>query len=207
MSEQVSAPVAENQNQVASDIVKTIDPPVVAPVAAAPVDSITAPVVEVPKAEEAPVQEIVYEIKQADGSLLDAAQAEKIVSFAKENKLSSAQAQAIYDRENAAVTAFATEQENQYNERKSQWVDAVKNDKEIGGDNFKTNITNASNVLKKFASPEFIKTLDDTGLGNHPELIRIFSRIAKTMQPDSFVHGSSIQQGKSITEVLYDKTK
>lgn len=207
MSEQVSTPTAENSSQAAGDIVKTIDQVVAAPVVATAADSITDPVVEVPKVEDAPIQEIAYEIKKPDGSLLDAALAEKIVSFSKENKLSNAQAQAIYDRENAAVTAFATDQENQYNERKSQWVDAVKNDKEIGGDNFKTNITNSSNLLKKFASPEFIKTLDDTGLGNHPELIRIFSRIAKTMQPDSFVNGSAIQQGKSTAEVLYDKTK
>ena len=206
MSDQVNPAPAENTNQAEVDSSKPAgqDPaPVVETVNPDP-----APVTEAePPKEEVKVEPVVYDLKKPDGSPLDPAVAEKIVSFAKEQGLSSAQAQKIYDREVAAEAARVAEEANQYNERKSQWVDTVKNDKEYGGDNFKKTASDVHAVIKKFARPEFVKTLDETGLGNHPELVYFVANIAKSMAPDQFVQGGSQPSEKrSAIDVLYDKT-
>ena len=67
------------------------------------------------------------------------------------------------------------------------WVGEIKADKEIGGANFDTSVRHAQAAAKKFGSPEFLAALDATGMGSHPELVRVFARIGKAMAEDTFV--------------------
>jgi hypothetical protein len=210
MSDPVQTAQAQNTSQATADLSKTVgqDPTATpgkteaAPAPGSTPDKATEP----PKADPAPVEEK-YELKNEDGTPLDAAKAEKIVSFAKENKLSSAQAQAIFNRENAALTAFQADQENQYNQRKSQWVDTLKADKEFGGEKFETNSHLAHNAFKKFADPEFAQIVENSGLGNHPGFVKLFYKLGKAMEGDSFVQAQNgaPEQRKPTKSVLYDK--
>jgi len=62
--------------------------------------------------------------------------------------------------------------------------------------------------VNKFGSPNLIKTLDETGFGDHPELIRLLSKIGKTMKEDDFVL-PGVQQGgekKDMAALLYGGT-
>lgn len=177
-----------------------------APAATPPAtDPAPAKVAEPPK--DAPKADVKFDLKASDGSPVDAAVAEKIVSFAKEHNLSPAQAQAIYNRENEALAAFTAEQETQYNTRKSQWVETIKKHPVIGGEHFEKNIQGAHLALKKFATPEFIKQLETTGLGNHPDLVEVFFNINKAMEDDKFVPAGRPADKKSLASVMYDKSK
>ena len=217
MSEQVNTTTSENTKQDAVDIGKTADQQnatattetakAAAVVQDAKVDSATGGTTEPPKADAKVVPEK-YDLKLADGSLLDPASIEMIATFAKEQGLSNEAAQAILDREHEAITSFNTTQENQFNERKSQWVETLKADKELGGDNFKKTAILSNRVIEQHASPEFKQLLASSGLGNHPELVRVFSRVAKELgYADSFVTGGgNPSDQKSLSDRLYDKT-
>jgi hypothetical protein len=151
------------------------------------------------------VKEIKYDVKLPDGSLLDAKQVEEVVAFAKANNLSNEQAQDLLNRENETVSAYQKTQESTFEETKAGWVDAVMNDKELGGQGFNQSVEFAHRALEKFGSVELKETLDKTGLGNHPELVRVFSRIGKAMADDTLVsaNASNASTKKSMEEVFY----
>ena len=69
------------------------------------------------------------------------------------------------------------------------WVDAAQADTEIGGPNLAQNVAVAKKAMDKFGTPELSKLLDETGLGNHPEIVRAFYRAGKAISEDRFVGG------------------
>jgi hypothetical protein len=170
-----------------------------APEAAKPVE---AKPVEAPK----PVEK--YELSLPKDSLLDASAVEKVSSYAKEKGLSNEQAQAILEREHGAIASFAEKQRADLAHKADHvWPEQIKADKEIGGEAFKANAELALRVVEKFASTDLRKTLTETGLGNHPELVRCFVKIGKAMSEDQLVIPGSQSGGKrSFEDIFYGNT-
>jgi hypothetical protein len=90
------------------------------------------------------------------------------------------------------VSAYASHVEGQnqgqieaHNAQVKQWGEELKADKEIGGDNYEENMAVARQAVEKFGSEEFVKFLDQTGLGNHPEMGRLLVKVGKLTQEDS----------------------
>lgn len=75
--------------------------------------------------------------------------------------------------------------------KSQEWASLSEKDPEIGGANFKANVGVANQALKQFATPEFTALLRGSGLGAHPEVVRVFYRIGKAMQQDHGVTGSA----------------
>ena len=48
----------------------------------------------------------------------------------------------------------------------------------------------AKGALSRYADPDFVKMLDETGLGNDPRMIRAFGRIGKEMMGDTRLKGA-----------------
>jgi hypothetical protein len=168
--------------------------------AAAPADAQASPKAEAPK-EETPV---VYDLKIPEGSLIDPAQVEKIASFAKERGLSSAHAQELLDRENEALSSFAQRQQEAYKQTQNGWITTIQNDKELGGAMMKENMELSKRVIDKYGSESLKQELISTGLGNHPELVRVFARIGREMSDDKLViAGSHNSTKKSMEEIFY----
>lgn len=168
--------------------------------------------VEEKKSEEKPTEgeakPVEYKLTLPEGSPLDAKAIEALTAFAKEKGLSVEQAQLTLERESGAVTAFAQAQQQQFETTKLEWYEAAKSDKEIGGDNFAQSAENAKRIVNKYGSAAFKQELDRTGLGNHPELLRVFARIGKEMQSDSFVKpGAMASSPKSAESVFYPNLK
>jgi hypothetical protein len=123
-----------------------------------------------------------------EGSKLSQANVEHIAATAKAMGLTTAQAQAMI-----ANTSKATD----------QWLEQIKTDQEIGGEAFAGSVERAKQALNKFGSSALLDALNQTGLGNHPELVRTFARIGKAMAEDGIGHGKSTTQVKTAAEVLY----
>jgi hypothetical protein len=158
------------------------------------------------KAPEAkPVVPEKYDLKLPEKSHLDAAAVEAFSGYARKNGLSNEQAQAILDREHEAVTSFSVRQLEQANAEVKSWADKVRSDSELGGESFSKNIDLAKRVIDRFGSPELRKALSDTGLGNHPELVRMVVRIAKTMSDDTLILKGvkPTKTAKSAEELFY----
>lgn len=148
-----------------------------------------------------------YDLKLPEGSLLDPATVEKISSFAKERGLSNEQAQAILERESASVSEYVKGQEEGLKAEAQKWVETIRSDKEIGGDAFNKSVEHAKRLVDRYATADFKKVLDDTGLGNHPELVRMLARIGKAMADDTAVlPGTSSSTGqRSAAEIMYGR--
>ena len=147
-----------------------------------------------PKAGDPPAAPIVpekYELNLPEGSLLDPSTIEKISAYAKEKGLSNEAAQEVLNRENAIVTAYHEAQNQQVTEIRNAWVKEAESDKEIGGDKFKENLELAKRVVNRFGSEAFKAALNETGFGNHPEVIRTFARIGLLMADDKLITGGS----------------
>lgn len=83
------------------------------------------------------------------------------------------------------------------------WAAAVKTDKELGGDKYAENLAVAKKAIDTFGTPELRAVLKQTGLGNHPEVVRAFFKVGKQISEDTFVQGSKAVPKKSTAEVLY----
>lgn len=158
-----------------------------------------------------------YDIKLPENSLISKEQLGEIESLAKDRGFSNEEAQGLLDSHNkiAEKTADIVQQAS-LDELKEltevTWVKEAQEDKEIGGDDLLKNSEMSSRVLKKFGSEKLINILDPmrddnptgTGLGNHPELLRLFTRIGKIMSDDQLIFGSTkTESKKSPEQILY----
>lgn len=151
-------------------------------------------------------QPTVVELKLPDGALLNSQQFEDIKTFAKEKNISTEVAQEILNKQNNAVKSYQDYVASEHEKTVSQWAEQAKTDSEYGGQNFTKNVELARRALEKFATPQFIKELDSTGYGNHPEIIRIFTRMGKMLAEDKIVNPSAAAVGtKNLEDIFYSK--
>ncbi|HAT3807789.1 TPA: peptidase [Morganella morganii] len=141
-----------------------------------------------------------YEFKTAEGQELDAEAVKAFEPIAKELNLSNEQAQKLVDVYGGKIMPKLVEQQAaQWQQQIEQWAEQVKADKDLGTD---ASIGAAQKAMDKFGSPELKQYLNETGLGNHPELVRIFANIGKAMSEDGLVTGNS-GGAKSAADVLF----
>lgn len=167
---------------------------------------------EAKKKEEAaaapPPKKPEFSLKIPEDSLLHEEAIERAASFAKEQGLSNEQAQKLLDRESAAITDYI---ERVKNEASSEWMELSKADSEVGGDNLDKSVEISKRVIDKYGSQKFKDALVETGLGNHPELLRIFTKIGKAMDEDKLIlpsgHASDAPKQKTPEEVFYPTTE
>jgi len=149
-----------------------------------------------------------YDLKLPDGAVLNKDRLDKIATYAKERGLTNDQAQEIVERENDAVKEYQESGKKILEESAIKWASHAKSDKEIGGEKFVENAEIAKRVLKRFGSESLVKILDETGYGNHPELLRFAYRIGKAMGNDKFVpSGTPAGDKKDIASVFYGEEK
>lgn len=129
-----------------------------------------------------------YEPFDVEGQQFTEAQLEGFAATAKELGLSQENAQKML----AAMVPTARQYlVDDLKAKSREWVSLSEKDPEIGGVNFKANVGVANSALKQFATPEFTALLRGSGLGAHPEVVRVFYRIGKAMQQDHGVTGSA----------------
>jgi hypothetical protein len=93
-----------------------------------------------------------------------------------------------------------------------QWQEDVRKDPEIGGDALGENLATAKKVLDAFdttddeGNGQLAQLLDQSGLGNHPAVVKTFHAIGQKLSEDNFVTGGAPQGEQSREERLYGKT-
>lgn len=132
-----------------------------------------------------------YEFTAPDGLKLDDGVMTEFAEVAKELNLPQDQAQKVIDK---LAPKIAERQQAQFQETlqglRTQWAEQSRADKEFGGDNLAENLGTAKKALDTFASPEFRQLLNESGMGNHPEVIRTFMRVGKAISEDKLVTGT-----------------
>jgi hypothetical protein len=158
------------------------------------------------KTEEKKTEEIV--LKAPEGSDLSQAEIDEVLNLAKENNLTQEQAQKIVDARASSISGYVSRTMDKHKEQIKAWGESIKADKELGGENYSKTVELAKRAIDKYASPALKKALDDSGYGNHPELVRVFKRFGETISDSKMVHGSKSQAtAKFAHEVFYGEDK
>ena len=126
-----------------------------------------------------------YEFQAPEGTeAFDPQVLDAFSAVAKDLNLPQDQAQQILDKMTPVIQARQVEQLQAAHD---QWIQDAKADQEFGGEKLQENMAIAKKALDTFGSPELRTLLNQSGLGNHPELIRAFYRAGKAISEDRFV--------------------
>ena len=127
-----------------------------------------------------------YEFKAPEGAQLNEAVLGAFSEVAKDLNLTQDVAQQILDK---VAPMMANQQAEAVKNVRTQWLESAKTDQEFGGDKLAANLAVAQKALAQFGTPELKTLLQESGLGNHPEIIRAFYRAGKAISEDGFVAG------------------
>lgn len=132
--------------------------------------------------------------------------ADRIVSYAKEQGLSQEVAQEMLDRESIAISASELASADRLVMLKEQWVKEARADESFGGESFTENVNIAKQGVDNFASPELVEILNQSGLGNNVEFLKHFKRLGDLVRSDGFVSGINSQPDtRTEGEIFYGK--
>lgn len=147
------------------------------------------------------------EFKAPEGVKLDETLLGEFSTIAKELNLSQDKAQRVVDLGPKLMQSIADRQAQMVVEVQAQWAADARADKEFGGEKFEENIGLAKKALTEFGTPELKTLLVNSGLGNHPEIIRLCHRIGKAIGNDGVVTGRQAGSPPDHAQRLYPSHK
>lgn len=145
-----------------------------------------------------------YEPLKLEGDPLTAEELARVETDARGLGLSQEGAQKLAELRAADKAGFAQAQQQAVADARASWVAEIKADKVLGGEKFAENLAVASAGLKAVDPDGAMKALlDRTGMGDHPEVIRLFHRVGKALAPDSIVPGGKAPGAPADARRLY----
>lgn len=143
---------------------------------------------------EAPKPEVPekYEFQAPDGLQLDETVMGEFSNVAKEIGLSQEHASAIV---NKLAPIMAQQEMARIEEATHSWAEESRNDKEFGGARLDENLAIAKKAVDTYGGDTLKSLLNESGLGNHPEVIRFMYRVGQTLKEDTITNG-----GQSYTQ-------
>jgi len=145
-----------------------------------------------------------YEFKAPEGVTLDEEATAEFSELAKQLNLSQEDAQKVADIGVKLQQKWAAQQQESVQTALTEWKKSSETDKEFGGEKLQENLATAKKALDAFGTPELKKLLDESGLGNHPEVIRAWFRIGKQVSEDTISGGSAgVKAESNPAKILY----
>jgi hypothetical protein len=162
----------------------------------------------VPPAPVVPEKYDFAAVKLPDGMALDAPLITAMEPLFKKHGLTQEAASELVAEHAKALGAIETKKEADF----VQWqANQVKQHqaalKSEFGLQYDANMVTAQRGIARFCSPAMKAILDETGLGNHPEFVKAFLQIGKSVTEDTPpTPGTPANSGKSAAQVLYGGT-
>lgn len=144
-----------------------------------------------------------YDFKPPEGMEFDEETINLYAEAAKEAGLSQEKADIILGK---IAPHLAQQQIKAVEKASSEWEAASRADPEFGGDKLNENLSVAAKAIEQFATPELKTLLNESRLGNNPEVIRLFYRVGKAISEDGFVSATGAPQ-TSDARSLFPNTK
>tara|TARA_R110000782_G_scaffold135470_3_gene227867 strand:+ start:946 stop:1584 length:639 start_codon:yes stop_codon:yes gene_type:complete len=152
-----------------------------------------------------------YEFEPPEGVEVDASKVESFGETAKELGLSQKQFQQLVEYDMKRNASALEDMSTQFSERINHWAEETKADKELGGETLDENLGLAKQAIDTFGSPQLAKLIDapsadnpdGLGLGNHPEVIRLFYRVGRAISESDLVTGDNKIEGRDSLEKMY----
>lgn len=146
-----------------------------------------------------------YELKAPEGVELDPAVAQEFEGYARELGLPQDKAQKGFELGAKIAQSVIAKQTADLAALRKGWQEAVKSDKEFGGPKLQESLGHAEKSKQAFLTPELRDVLDKSGLGDHPELVRMWVRVGKLMAEDKIVSGGAAPDRGDMADRLYGK--
>jgi hypothetical protein len=145
------------------------------------------------------------DFKLPEGMQVDAAVLGEFAPLAKELNLSQGQAQKLVNMYTEKVLpGIMQAQTDAWAKTRSEWAAQAKADPVIGGEKFTANLGEAKRAYNTFATPELKSVMEQHGMGDHPEVIKLFFTLAKSMREDTIIlPGSQPGSKKSPADILF----
>ena len=146
-----------------------------------------------------------YDLKAPEGfEELDSTLTDNFVPFAKEAKLSNEQAQAVVDMYGKGLQSFAAQQQEAWSATLNEWRETSRKDQEIGGVKLDAVVSDARTALNVFGNTALTGVLKDSGLGNHPEVLRFLWKVGQAAKNDNFEFGREQHEApKTRAQILF----
>lgn len=150
-----------------------------------PADGVTPPAEDAPPA--APL-ELKFEVPDGFDQ-----PAEAFIDFAKQNNLTQEQAQNVVD---FYAKTIVPQFQQTLDAQNAEW--SQRTISEFGNEGIEV----AKQAFNQLATPELTKLLNDTGLGSHPEVVRLFNGIGKSISESKLILGK-MNATKSDAQILF----
>ncbi|MGR4041511.1 hypothetical protein [Pseudomonas sp. 910_21] len=122
-----------------------------------------------------------------EGYEMDAGTLDAFKGLAKELNIPQASAQKLIDLQTALSTKQAEAYQAAVVAQGQQWAAEIKNDPQLGGENYDKSVASAVKVIQAFGDESLSHLLNESGLGNHPALFKFCHRISAAISEDKFV--------------------
>tara|TARA_R100000781_G_scaffold111948_1_gene78796 strand:- start:1230 stop:1835 length:606 start_codon:yes stop_codon:yes gene_type:complete len=144
-------------------------------------DAVTDSATEVKEESDAPqgAPEAYEDFTVPEGYDIDSEQLKQFSEIARELNLTQEHAQRLVDFEAERVAKLHESKGDVVADMRAEWSEQAHNDREIGGANYDESLAFARQALKAVGTPELYNALELTGTGDHPEFIRVFSKIGR----------------------------
>lgn len=154
-------------------------------------DDAPEPTPDKPKGDQSPVQPL--KLKPPVGVNQDDPGFMKFVKFAETKKLTQEQAEEALSLWSGSLQELTAKAKAAFAAQKAEWAKLAKADPEFGGERLSASLNQAKRAITKYGTPGLREVLAQSGLSNHPEVVRFFTRIGKTLAEDTFAAGLGTQ--------------
>lgn len=121
------------------------------------------------------------EVQVPEGFVVDEARLGEFTTLAQKLGLDSEKAQELMDFQARGQNALVESTAAQLEETRKGWLAEIESDTEIGGANLARTKDRMQQFMVAFGTPELKKFLNETGLGDHTEMVRLAERIGARM--------------------------
>ena len=155
------------------------------------------------KSEEKPeaIKPEDYDLTPPDGFTLDEGVEKEFRELAATRQWSKEDVSALKEMQ----VKLYEKQAEAWSDKVAGWEGEVRKDKEVGGPDLNKNLGFARAALREFFPEGGRKLLDDTGIGNHPDIVRGLVRLGKAMGEGTTITAGKGGQNTSIVDALYSE--
>lgn len=166
------------------------------------------------KSEKTPDKSEESEITIPDGMELDTERFEKFKGILEDVDITHDKKQELMDLASDFTQNIAQKQADVWSDIRKGWVEDITADKEFGGSNLDKSLVISKRALKQFGGdPDektgvlpIMKVLEETGMGDNPDVIRFLTRVGKAMSEDTLETGSPKNPEQDFAKALYPNT-
>ncbi len=144
------------------------------------------------------------EFKMPEGLEVDKDALAEFTPIMLEVKATQEQAQAAVDVGSKMVEKALKAQATAWADREAKWTETAETDKEIGGKDYDKNVMLARGAIRQIGGKPLMKAIEDCHAGNHPEIVRVFVRLAKAIGEDNIDFGGvNAGGGKTLAQRMF----